>query len=134
MNRKTARENAFLLLFEGVSKTDETPEEIFDKATTVRGLECNDYVKNVFFGFYENAKIIEECIDKNIVGWKRERISIASMAILRLSTYELMFMEDIPAKVSINEAVELAKKFDDEKAYSFVNGVMNAIAGALGRK
>ncbi|MBQ8690189.1 MAG: transcription antitermination factor NusB [Clostridia bacterium] len=134
MNRKTARENAFLLLFEGASKNDETPEEIFEKATGVRGLECNDYVRTVFFGFYENARVIEECIEKNLVGWKKDRISIASVAILRLSTYELMFMEDIPAKVSINEAVELAKKFDDEKAYSFVNGVMNSIAGALGRK
>lgn len=128
MNRKTARENAFILLFEGASKTDETAAEIFEKATAVRGLECDEYVKRVFFGVYENARVIEEYVDKSLVGWKRERVSIASLAILRLATYELMFMEDIPTKVSINEAVELAKKYDDEKAYSFVNGVLNAIA------
>lgn len=134
MNRKTARENAFILLFEGASKSDETAEEIFDKAVGIRELECDDYVKRVFFGYYENARAIGECIDKCLVGWKRERVSIASTAILRLATYELMFMEDIPAKVSINEAIEIAKKYDDEKAYSFVNGVLNAVAEELARK
>ena len=124
MNRKTARENAFILLFEGASKNDETAEEIFDKATTVRSLETDDYVKNVFFGYYENARAIEECIEKSLIGWARERISISSIAILRLATYELMFMDDIPAKVSINEAVELAKKYGTDDSASFVNGVL----------
>ena len=134
MNRKTARENAFILLFEGASKTDEVAEEIFEKATGIRGLECDDYVKKTFFGVYENFRAIEECIEKCLVGWKRERVSVASVAILRLSVYELMFMEDIPVKVSINEAVEIAKKYDDDKAYTFVNGVLNAAAEYLGRK
>ncbi|MBR5140060.1 MAG: transcription antitermination factor NusB [Clostridia bacterium] len=134
MNRKTARENAFILLFEGVSKNDETAEEIFEKATSVRELECDNYVKSVFFGVYTNARVIDECIDKCLIGWKKERVSITSKAILRLATYEMMFMEDIPVKVSINEAVELAKKYDDDKAYGFVNGVLNAIAETLGKK
>ena len=59
MNRKTARENAFILLFEFASKIDETADEIFDKATDVRDLECDDYVKKVFFGVGENQKIID---------------------------------------------------------------------------
>jgi N utilization substance protein B len=134
MNRKTARENAFLLLFEGASKNDETAQEIFDKATDYRDLECDDYVKNVFFGVYSNDRAIEECINECLVGWKKERISIASKAILRLAAYEMMFMSDIPVKVSINEAVELAKKYDDDKAYMFVNGVLNAVAEALSKK
>ena len=134
MNRKTARENAFILLFEGVSKNDETAEEIFEKATSVRELECDEYVKSVFFGVYTNERVIEECIDKCLIGWKKERISITSKAILRLATYEMMFIEDIPFKVSINEAVELAKKYDDDKAYGFVNGVLNAIAESLSKK
>ena len=134
MNRKTARENAFILLFEGASKNDETAQEIFDKATTVRELECDEYVKNVFFGAYTNERVIDECIDKCLIGWKKERVSITSKAILRLATYEMMFIEDIPFKVSINEAVELAKKYDDDKAYVFVNGVLNKVAEALSKK
>ena len=57
MNRKTARENAFILLFELSCKSDETAEEIFEKATSVRELECDDFVKRVFFGANENMKI-----------------------------------------------------------------------------
>ena len=134
MNRKTARENAFILLFENCIKTDETSEEIFAKASEIRGLDCDDYVKTVFFGCAENGAVIDMTVEKCLVGWKKERVSYVSRAILRLATYELMFMDDIPAKVSINEAIELSKKYDDEKSYVFVNGVLKAVAEELGRK
>ena len=134
MNRKTARENAFILLFECESKKDETAVEIFEKAMSIRELEVDDYVKQVYFGVNENSKVISECIESHLSGWKKERVSITSMSLIRLATYEMMFMEDIPGKVSINEAVELTKKYDDEKAYTFVNGVLDSIAESLGRK
>ena len=134
MNRKTARENAFILLFELASKNDETAEEIFEKATDIRELEVDDFVKSVFFGVNENLLVIDECVEKSLVGWKTKRLSFVSKALLRLAVYEMMFIEDIPAKVSINEAIELSKKYDDEKAYMLVNGALNAAAEALGRK
>ncbi len=134
MNRKTARENAFILLFEKAIKSEETHEEIFLKATEERSLEVDEYVKKVFFGSAENEKLIDIKIDECLVGWKKERISYVAKAVLKLSAYELMFMEDIPAKVSINEAIELSKKYDDDKAYVFVNGVLNKIADSIGRK
>ena len=127
MQRKIARENAFILIFESICKKDETAEEIFQKATEVRGLEFDDYVKNVFFGSYENSAKIDETIDAHIQGWKKDRLSPVSKAVLKLGCYEIMFLEDIPVRVSINEAIELSKKYDDEKAYSFVNGVLNSI-------
>ena len=128
MNRKEARENAFLLLYEGVCKKDESAEEIFQKATEERDLDVNDYVKDVFFGAYSHFDELETAISKNLVGWKKERVSLVSMAILRLGAYELLYRDDIPEKVSINECIELSKKYDDEKTYVFVNGVLNAIA------
>ena len=131
MQRKQARENAFMLIFESVCKKDETAEEIFTKATELRGLEYDGYVTDVFFGAYENAEVIDERMEKHLKGWKKERISPVSMAILRLGFYEMLFMADIPSKVTINEGVELAKRFDDEKSYSFVNGVLNAMAQEL---
>lgn len=134
MNRKTARENAFVLLFEEACKEDETAEEICSTAVEQRGLEIDDYVKQVFFGVCENKKFIDECIDKCLVNWKKERVSLVSKALLRLASYEIAFMNDIPTRVSINEAIELSKKFDDEKAYVFVNGVINAVAEALNKK
>lgn len=134
MNRKTARENAFILLFEQASKADETAEEIYEKATEIRELECDDYVKQVFFGVNENLTAIDESVEKNLQGWSKTRISFTSRALLRLATYELMLMNDIPPKVSINEAIELSKKYDDEKAYMFVNGVLHAVATFLERQ
>ena len=134
MNRKLARENLFLLLFEGVARPDATAEEIFELAVKERDLQTDDYVKNVFFGVYEKRSEIEALIEPALVGWKANRLSVAARAILRLSTYELGFMEDIPPLVSINEAVELAKRYDDEKSYAFINGVLNAVATACGRK
>ena len=134
MTRKIARENAFLLLFEKGIKPDESAEEIFAMATEVRALEINDFVRSVFFGVCGNMTEIDEIINKNLLGWKRERVSAVSIAVLRLATYELLFIEDIPTRVSINEAIEISKKFDDEKSYVFVNGVLNAVAEMLGKK
>ena len=131
MQRKLARENAFLLIFESLFKNDETAEEIFVKATELRGLEDDDYVKTVFFGIFENKRIIEELIDEISIGWKKERISPVSGAVIRLAIFEMMFMEDIPARVSINEGIELAKLYEDEKARPFINGVLNAVKNSL---
>ena len=134
MQRKLARENAFILIFESICKKDETNEEIFNKAVEVRELEYDDYVKNVFFGSSERIDEINQATEKHFKGWKTERISPVSKAIIRLAAYEIMFMDDIPSRVSINEAIELAKKFDDEKSYSFVNGVLNAVSLEFDKK
>lgn len=134
MNRKNARENAFLLLFEDAARREDAAEEIFSLATEERALETDDYVKKVFFGVAEHRGEIDEIVAECLVGWRKERVSVASTAILRLGVYELLFCADIPTKVTINEGIELSKKFDDEKAYIFVNGVLNAAAVKLGKK
>ena len=82
----------------------------------------------------ENARVIDECIEKCLVGWKKNRLSLVSMALLRLAVYEMMFVSDIPFKVSINEAIELSKKYDDDKAFMLINGALNAAADALNEK
>ena len=71
MQRKQARENAFMLIFESVCKIDETAEEIFTKATEIRGLEYDQYVSDVFFGSYENAQLIDEKMEKHLKGLLR---------------------------------------------------------------
>ena len=134
MNRSTARENAFILLFESACKSDEVAEEIFSGAVEYRDFKSDDYVKAVFFGVNENKRLISEKINENLVGWQRSRLSKVSEAILNLAVYEMMFAEDVPTNACINEAVKLSKKYDDEKAYKFVNGVLNAVAESLGKK
>jgi N utilization substance protein B len=131
MTRKDARENAFILLFEAECRSDETAFEIFDNAKNFDDFEMDEYVRNVFFGVFERRKEINELVDASLVGWKKNRISPVSRALLALSTFEMLALDDVPAKVSINEAIELSKKYDDEKSYLFVNGVLNAVADAL---
>ena len=131
MSRTEARENAFLLLFEAACRSDETALEIFEYAEQFRDFKIDDYVKTAFFGVFERRKEIDELIEKCIVGWTKKRVSPVSMALLSLSTFEMLALSDVPAKVSINEAIELSKKYDDEKSYVFVNGVLNAIAEEL---
>ena len=77
---------------------------------------------------------LDEYIEKSLVGWNKKRLSLVSIAVIRLAAYEIMFMDDIPTKVSINEAIELSKKYDDEKAYMLVNGTVNKIAELLSKK
>ena len=86
MQRKLARENAFLLIFESVCKSDEDKQEIFEKAVEVRGLEYDAYVKSVYFGVAEKLDEISALTEKHFKGWKAERISPVSRAIIRLST------------------------------------------------
>ncbi len=131
MNRKLARENTFILLFEAECRNDETALEIYEYAKELGEFELDEYVKKVFFGVFERRKEIDELIDANLLGWNKRRVSPVSRALLALSTYEMLALDDVPAKVSINEAIELSKKYDDEKSYIFVNGVLNAVADVL---
>ena len=73
-------------------------------------------------------------IEKSLIGWNKKRLSIVSTAILRLATYEMLFVSDIPNKVSINEAINLSKKYDDDKAYMLINGVLNAVSKEIAEK
>ncbi|MBR2930999.1 MAG: transcription antitermination factor NusB [Clostridia bacterium] len=134
MSRKLSRETAFLLLFEYFFKQDESAVEIYEHAGEYPDFEESEYTKRAFFGTCENIKEIGEIIDKCLVGWSSQRVSCASRAILYLAVYEMLYVEDVPYKVAINEAVELSKKFEGENSYSFVNGVLNACASSLSLK
>ena len=79
----------------------------------------------------EHLSEIDALLGRHAKGWRTERLSRVSRAVLRLGAYELVWAEKIPAPVAINEAVELAKKYDDPKARAFINGVLNAIKKEL---
>lgn len=131
--RRNAREAVFTLLFETEYHEGETPEAIYDRAVAARELNTEDtYLHDVYFGVMAHIDELDERIGRNAKGWKTNRLSRVSRAVLRLCTYELVYMaKTVPAPVAINEAVELTKKFDDEKARPFVNGVLNAIKDEL---
>ena len=127
MTRKEAREEAFRLLFETEFRTDEDPNEIFAISEENREVASNSYIKTVYFGVQEHLDEIDALIVRHSNGWKVTRLTRVSRAVIRLCVYEMANVKDVPAAVAINEAIELSKKFDDEKARGFVNGVLNAI-------
>ncbi len=129
MTRKQAREEAFILIFEKLfSKSD--VEEILELACEVRDLVPDDYIKSVFFGVYSNLEEIDGFISTNAIGWKIERISKTALSVLRLAIFEMRHLDEIPVSVSINEAVELCKKYATKEDASFVNGILSTVAKA----
>ncbi len=131
LKRKEARELVVGLLFETEFKTEDNFAEIFATSTENREIPDDEYIKSAYFGVCENRKKIDELIGTHSNGWKTHRLTRLSRSVMRLAVYEMMFCADIPYSVSINEAVELTKKFDDPKAKAFVNGVLNSIKNAL---
>lgn len=127
MTRKQAREEAFILIFEK-EFSDSPIEEILELAAEVRDLVPDEYITQVFGGVFSNLETIDAAITEKAVGWKKERISKTSLAILRLAIYEIMFIESIPVSVSINEAVELSKKYATKEDASFVNGILATVS------
>lgn len=127
MTRKQAREETFILVFEK-EFNDDTLEDILSLAEEVRDIKADDYVKKVFFGVFQNIEKIDEIISENAVGWSIKRITKTALALLRLAIYEIKFYDDIPVSVSINEAVELAKKYATKEDASFINGILSTVA------
>ena len=134
MNRRKARELAFTLLYEATFYEEKDAAALYEEEISLRGAETDAYVENVVTGVRAHQTEIDALIEKYASGWTVRRISRVSLAIMRLCIYEMLYVEDIPYNVSINEAVELCKKFNDEKANAFVNGVLNAAAENEGVK
>ena len=132
MNRHEAREAVFELLFETEFRLDERKEDILAISTEHREIAPDPYVQETYLGVYEHLEKIDALINKHAKGWKTSRLSKVSRSILRLSVYEMLYLrEQIPESVSLNEAVELCKKFDEEKARPFLNGVLNSIKNEI---
>ena len=130
MSRKSAREIAFKTIFEIPFHTDQTPQDTIDFVVEYSNKEiCDDndinYFKTVTSLCYKNIDIIDSKISEYLKSdWTLERLSKINLAILRLAVCEIMFIDDIPYQVSINEAVEIAKKFGDDDSPSFINGIL----------
>lgn len=130
MTRKQAREEAFILIFEK-EFNDNSIEDIMETAAEARDLVPDDYVNRVFKGVYDSLGELDSLISESLVGWSITRISKTALCIMRLAIFEMKYIEEIPVSVSINEAVELCKKYATENDASFVNGILSTVAKAL---
>ncbi|SHF59649.1 transcription antitermination factor NusB [Ornithinibacillus halophilus] len=124
MKRHAAREKAFQILFQ----LDMNDSDSYVAIQDLLNEEENDrFLHQLVEGVYENKSVIDETITNHLENWSIKRVATVERAVLRIATYELKYLDDIPENVSINEAVELAKKYGDDKSGKFVNGVLSKI-------
>ena len=125
ITRKEARAEVFHLLFETEFHTEATAEEIYALSREDREFVEDEYIRRAYFGVREHLVEIDEIITRHSNGWKVSRITPVSRSAIRLCIFEMKYMDDIPTTVSINEAIELVKTYDDPKMRTFVNGVLH---------
>lgn len=130
MNRKLSREKAMELLF-GMTLSKDTVEEAIENFVdnyegNIKEIDLT-YVKKTLIGVENNKEAIDEVISANLHNWKIDRISKVNLTILRLAAYEMLYNEEVPKGVAINEALEITRRYSDEKSVSFINGVLDKI-------
>ena len=141
MTRNTAREIATHLAYE-LSFTDLTVDTFLDARLSEENFEAlanecevyNDtpnakqvqYIRRLVSGVAEHAAELDTYIEKYAQGWRFERISLVASAIMRVAMYEILYMPDIPNGVAINEAVEIAKKYESPEVVRFMNGILGS--------
>lgn len=150
MKRKKSREITMQLLFEMMikkenyleivntlreaSKEDDNINSILGEAKEIDKERINleevdlEYLIHTLRGVEENTKVLDDHIEKYLKKWTINRLAKVDLAILRLCSYEILLSEDVPDNVAINEGVELAKKYGDEKSPAFINAVLDKIA------
>lgn len=139
MIRNVAREIAMHLSYE-LSFTDLTAEELIEQRLSsgrfeelapeyevygkLPGPSQQMYIRRLVKGIAEHGYELDQYIEKYAKGWKFERIPLVAAAVMRLAMYEILYMPDIPNAASINEAVEIARKYENEDVVRFINGIL----------
>ena len=126
--RRKARELAIQVLFHLEFNPDQPNEsfrlicENFEAPKSIRG-----FSSRLVFGVHKKKKDLDGWIQRASENWRLERMSLLDRSVLRLATYEMLYLDDVPPKVSIDEAVELGKKFGGKDSAGFLNGVLDRI-------
>ena len=138
MSRKTAREVAMKLAFASLFGGEETYEDVLDKSgITEKPMEEDIiYSEQVLKGIQEHEAEIDDIIsfigktygEGDSIGWRIERMPKVDLCVLRVAIYEMLYRDDIPCGVSINEAVELAKQFGGDRSSAYINGMLGTFA------
>lgn len=134
MNRRTARNHVFCLVFQLPFHEAEELDELI--GYYLEGIEqeedldstSKEFIIHETSGTSQNLTRIDAYIEKYAVNWELSRIFKADLALMRIAIYELLFREDIPVRVAINEAVLLSKDYGNDNSSSFINGILGKIA------
>ena len=126
--RRLARETALEVLYRldlVKDEPDDTIEEILSRKNPSE--EAEAYLRRLVQGVLDHLQDIDKMLGKHLQKWRVERLRVLDRAILRFACAEMLYFDDIPPKVSINEAVEVSKKYGDDESGRFVNGVLDGV-------
>jgi N utilization substance protein B len=135
--RREARELALQALYQVDLAAEADPERglaLFWRHFSPGGEQVDPFARELVEGVLQNRERIDGLIAGAAERWRLPRLSRVDLGLLRLATYELLALPEIPASVTINEAIEIARRFGSDDSAAFVNGVLDAIAGVLGVK
>ena len=131
MIRRELREHVFKTLFQlEFNEKEDMPEHLqlyFESLENAKEPDM-EHIRSKYEAVVEKLPEIDELLNEKTTGWKTRRMNKVDLTILRLAVYEILFDEEVPTKVAINEAVELAKQFSGDEGPSFINGVLAKFA------
>ena len=133
--RRKAREKALQILFQldfDSSDVEAVCRGFWSGHASSR--KVREFAEELVKGTYANRESIDRMVASTIENWAMDRLASVDKAILRFATYELMYMPDVPPKVTINEAIEIAKAYGTEQSGGFVNGVLDRIREKMGKE
>lgn len=137
MRKRTRGRECALKILYAIEIAKETPEDgiriYWENADPVE-FDVKDFANELVRGVYQHIAEIDALITKCATNWQLERMAVIDKNVMRCATYELLYRDDVPPKVSINEAIDMAKKYGDKDSGKFVNGVLDRINKTEGRK
>ena len=133
MNRTLAREVAMKILFARSLGGEDTWEEVLEQSQARDELSDEDktFLENEVFGVERHREDLDGLIDGYAKGWNLNRLAKVDLTLLRMGLFELLYLPEVPVGAAINEAVELSKRYGEDKSYSFINGILGTAAREL---
>lgn len=133
MNRTLAREVAMKILFARSLGGEDTWEEVLEQSQARDELSDEDktFLENEVFGVERHREELDGIIDGYAKGWNLNRLAKVDLTLLRMGLFELLYLPEVPVGAAINEAVELSKRYGEDKSYSFINGILGTAAREL---
>lgn len=135
MGRKQARVGTMQLLYQMESNNDFT-EEVLETFLDNFDFDSGEekYINHAFNLICENKELIDQYITNNLEGWSIYRLAKVDLAVLRIAIYEILYRNDIPTEVSINEAIEIVKKYSNSDSFRFINGVLGGFVREIDKE
>jgi N utilization substance protein B len=133
--RRKSREFALQVLFQlEITKQDSVKAFTQSKEHFLKEAENDEFAEQIVLGVREHFQQIDRLIERYSENWRLDRISLIDRNILRMAIFELLYCEEIPPKVTLNEAIDLGKRFGTDDSGSFINGILDRIQNECVRK